>query len=133
MAKSSNLEITFKNLWTCRRIDGSRGEPAKLILEEELRFHPIRRWRFDFAHIDALVAIEIEGGTWVGGRHTRPAGFHKDCEKYNEATLCGWTIFRLTPQMINGDFIEQIQDFILERLEQKKTKKQKKKKNDNRE
>jgi very-short-patch-repair endonuclease len=107
-------------------MDGSRGEPAKLKLEEELRFHPVRRWRFDFAHIEALVAIEIEGGTWVGGRHTRPAGFHKDCEKYNEATLCGWTIFRLTHQMINGEFIERIQDFILERLEQKKTKKQKK-------
>ena len=103
-------------------MEASRERPDDLKLEEEVRFHPVRRWRFDFAHPSTLVAIEIEGGTWVGGRHTRPAGFHKDCEKYNTAALLGWTVFRLTPQMITGDFIEAIQDHILERLEEQNKK-----------
>jgi len=114
---SSNAEIKFLQTWEVRRMEASRERPDDLKLEEEVRFHPVRRWRFDFAHPSTLVAIEIEGGTWVGGRHTRPAGFHKDCEKYNTAALNGWTVFRLTPQMITGDFIEAIQDHILERLE----------------
>lgn len=124
---SSNLEKAFKNIWEVRRMEASRNKPGDLILEEEVRFHPVRRWRFDFAHPQTQVAIEVEGGTWVGGRHTRPAGFHKDCEKYNTATLMGWVIYRLTPQMITGEFIEQIQDFILDRLKEKKTEEPKKK------
>ena len=102
-----------------------------LKLKEEVRFHPTRRWRFDFAHEATLVAIEVEGGTWVGGRHTRPAGFHKDCEKYNAANLLGWTVFRLTPQMIKGEFIQPIQEFILDRLNQQKTTSKRRKNNGN--
>ena len=107
------------------RIDGSKGEPSTLLLEEELRFHPVRRWRFDFAHPEAMVGIEIEGGVWTRGRHIRPQGFIDVWEQYHEAGVCGWSIFRLTPGMITKDILEPIQDFILERLEQKKPKKKK--------
>ena len=37
-------------------------------LEREYRFHHERRWRADFAHVEARVLIEIEGGIWVNGR-----------------------------------------------------------------
>jgi hypothetical protein len=46
------------------------------------------------------VAIEIEGGVWTGGRHTRGSGFVADCEKYNAAAMAGWTVFRLTAEQV---------------------------------
>lgn len=64
---------------------------------KEFRFHPTRRWRFDYAIPDHKVALEVEGGVWSQGRHTRPQGFLGDIEKYNTAGLMGWRVFRTTP------------------------------------
>lgn len=63
----------------------------------EHRFDPERMWRFDYAWPAHRVALEVEGGIWTGGRHTRGAGFVKDCEKYNRATELGWRVFRVQP------------------------------------
>ena len=41
------------------------------IPEREVRFHKTRRWRFDFAYPEKLLAIEIHGGVWSKGRHGR--------------------------------------------------------------
>jgi very-short-patch-repair endonuclease len=79
--------------WQCRT--ASLPEPAR-----EHRFHPTRRWRFDFAWPERKVAAEIEGGTWAGGRHTRGSGFEGDCAKYNAATLAGWRVLRFTSNMV---------------------------------
>lgn len=68
---------------------------------QEFRFHPKRRWRFDFAHTESKTAIEIEGGAWSKGRHTRGLGFIGDMEKYNAATADSWAILRFTPQQMN--------------------------------
>lgn len=64
---------------------------------KEFKFHPIRKWRFDYAIPDHKIALEVEGGVWTGGRHTSSVGFMKDMEKYNTATLMGWRVFRTTP------------------------------------
>ena len=48
-----------------------------------------------------MVAAEIEGGTWVKGRHNRPKGFADDCEKYNVALLRGWRVLRFTADHVN--------------------------------
>jgi len=69
----------------------------------EWKFHPVRRWRFDFADPTILLAIEIDGGTWVQGRHNTGAGYAKDAEKYNEAIRLGWAVLRFTPQMVRKD------------------------------
>jgi hypothetical protein len=66
----------------------------------EHRFHGERRWRFDYAYPEYLIAIEIEGGVWIDGRHTRGGGFEGDCEKYNSAACLGWRLLRFTPAMI---------------------------------
>ena len=63
----------------------------------ELRFHPTRDWCFDFAIVEAKVAVEVEGGLYNGGRHFRPEGFLRDMEKYNEAAACGWLLIRVLP------------------------------------
>lgn len=69
--------------------------------EREHRFHPVRKWRFDFAYPQWLIAIEVEGGIWVQGRHSRGLGFEKDREKYAEALILGWRVLSVTPKMIN--------------------------------
>lgn len=67
-----------------------------------------RKWRFDIAFPHVKIAFEVEGGTWVGGRHINPIGYAKDCEKYNAATRQGWKVYRLTPGMISQDYIESL-------------------------
>lgn len=64
---------------------------------KEYRFHPTRKWRFDYAIPEYKIALEVEGGVWTRGRHTSPKGFLGDIEKYNTATLMGWRVFRTTP------------------------------------
>lgn len=68
--------------------------------EREFLFHRKRKWRFDLAWPELLIAVEVEGGIWVGGRHVRGEGYEADCEKYNEAQLAGWMVLRFTPGMI---------------------------------
>ena len=67
----------------------------------EYRFAPPRRWRFDLAWPAHRVAVEVEGGSFVGGRHSRGAGFERDAEKYNEAALEAWLVLRVTPRMVD--------------------------------
>ena len=72
-------------------------------LPEPLRehvFHRGRRWRFDYCWLESKVAVEIDGGTWVGGRHTSGAGYEADCSKFNQAVIDGWKIFRFTTNMV---------------------------------
>jgi very-short-patch-repair endonuclease len=73
----------------------------------EYRFMPPRRFRFDFAFPDSKVALELEGGTWIGGRHNRGQGYENDCEKYSEAAIRGWKVIRATGRMVkDGTAIE---------------------------
>ncbi len=57
-----------------------------------------RRWRFDLAWPDRKLALEVEGGVWIRGRHNRPMGFIRDIEKYNTAQNMGWKVLRVTGQ-----------------------------------
>lgn len=66
------------------------------VMQREFCFHPVRKWRFDFAWEGPLLAVEVEGGKWTRGRHQTPQGFQEDLEKYNAAALLGWTVLRYT-------------------------------------
>lgn len=77
----------------------------------EYKFHPIRKWRFDFAWFDdkaeVYVAMEIEGGLFVNGRHSRGRTMINDMEKYNNATLLGWKVYRFsTDEIKNGEAVK---------------------------
>lgn len=77
--------------------------------QAEVRFHPQRRWRLDFAWPQYRLAVEVEGGAFVAGRHVRGAAFEADCEKANEALLAGWRVLRVTPRQIeDGRAVEWI-------------------------
>jgi very-short-patch-repair endonuclease len=58
-------------------------------LTREYRFHPDRRWRFDFAFPSVRVAVEVDGK-----RHRTYSGIRSDCEKLNEAARLGWRVLR---------------------------------------
>lgn len=76
----------------------------------EKRFHPSRRWRFDFVIIGLdKVAVEVEGGVWSGGRHTRGSGYIGDMEKYNEAALRGWKVLRYPASNITTRVIADLE------------------------
>lgn len=68
----------------------------------EYQFDTARRWRFDFAWPDAMIAVEVEGGTHAGGRHTRGDGYARDCEKYNAAALAGWRLLRFPGEHVRS-------------------------------
>lgn len=88
----------------------------KIEVVRELKFHPTRRWKFDFAMPERMLAIECEGGAWSNGRHTRGSGFVADMEKYNEAALLGWSVLRFDSKAIQSG---QAIQFVMKVLEAK--------------
>lgn len=79
----------------------------------EHRFHATRRWRFDLCWPDRLLAVEVDGGAHIRGRHVRPLGYRKDCEKLNAAHEAGWRVLRYVPEQIkSGEAVNQITRII---------------------
>ena len=106
---ASDLEREFDTRW--RQLEGPP-------LFAEYHFAPDRDWRFDRCDPYARVAIEIDGGTWNGGRHVTGAGYAKDCEKLNAAASLGWLVYRLTSDMLRdpdqhlAPIIDKINDLM---------------------
>jgi len=95
----SPLERRFAAMW--QQLDGPP-------LEREYRFAAPRRWRADFANVAARVLVELEGGTYSNGRHTRHAGYKADAEKYNAAQRLGWQVYRYTGDMITAEALTDL-------------------------
>jgi very-short-patch-repair endonuclease len=77
-----------------------------------------RKWRFDFAWPEERLAVEVEGGIWTQGRHTRGSTFENELRKYNRAALAGWCVLRLSTEMIveNGRSMDEGIGYVLEAL-----------------
>ena len=90
------------------------GLPAPIT---EHKFHDVRKWRFDFCWPEQKLALEVEGGIFVGGRHGRGAGMKKDMEKYNAACVLGWRVLRVIPQDL---CMQETVDMLRECLKGKK-------------
>lgn len=83
----------------------------------EFMFHPTRKWRIDFAWPDLKLALEVEGGVYTqkGGGHRSISGWDANQEKYNELTVMGWFLLRVTPdqlQLKNGMAIGWLKRFF---------------------
>jgi len=75
----------------------------------EHKFHKTRKWRFDMAFLEDMIAIEVQGGVFSGGRHSRGAGMRKDYEKHNQAVLYGWRMIYVLPeQVLKADLVNLI-------------------------
>lgn len=74
-----------------------------------------RNWRVDFAWPDRRLIVEVEGGVYTGGRHTRPSGFVKDIEKYNALTEAGWKVLRFSRREVkSGEALNVIERVLKE-------------------
>lgn len=66
-------------------------------------FHPLRRYRADFAYVPERLLIEVDGGIWLDkGGHTTGAGYQRDRERDCEAVSLGYTVLRVTPAMVKS-------------------------------
>ena len=75
----------------------------------EWYFAKPRMWRFDYAWPEFRLALEVEGGIWTQGRHTRGAGALKDLEKYSEAAILGWRIIYCVPDDLATVGLDRVQ------------------------
>ena len=99
MKSPSSAERTFLFYWRVLGMEDDGIEQP----QREYRGIKGRRFRFDFAWPLSKVVVEIDGGVFVKGAHTRGVGYEKDCEKQNLAVAQGWKYFRLTPGMLKRD------------------------------
>lgn len=84
-----------------------------LNFEREYKFHPTRKWRFDFANLDKKLAIELHGAIYTRGRHSRGAGIEGDMEKINAAQELGWDVFCFSAGMVKtGKAVQQIEHML---------------------
>jgi hypothetical protein len=74
-------------------------------IQPEYQFHLTRKWRIDVALLDHDIAIEIDGGAWIQGRHGRGTGIEKDNEKYAALAIAGWRLIRCTPGQVKKGLV----------------------------
>ena len=85
---------------------------AQIPFQEEFRFEPKRRWRFDFL-VDNF-GIEIVGGLWMKrSGHSQGRAQLDDMEKFNHAALLGYRVLQFSPDQVkSGEAIGFIEKCI---------------------
>jgi very-short-patch-repair endonuclease len=86
---------------------GDYSEPVR-----QHKFHPERKWRFDFAWPDLKVAVEIHGGGFVRGGHNRGRGMMNDCEKIRAAHAMGWIVMPVASVELDERPAQVMEDII---------------------
>lgn len=90
--------------------------------ETQVLVAPPRRWRWDGAWPDRMLAYEIQGATWAQGKHTRHDGYAIDCEKANEGLLVGWRCLRFDADMVNdGRALRWIEQALAKEADDQRT------------
>ena len=99
-------------------------EQAGIPFEREFAFAKSmgRRWRADFIvpfpsmphgtmTLLPSIFVEIDGGGYVGGRHSTGKGIEADAEKASAAAILGYRVIRVTPRQVEDgralDWIRQ--------------------------
>lgn len=101
----SDLEETLAFQLKALGIDG---------FEREFKFDDSRKWRADFAWpLPTGLLVEVDGGTWTNGRHTRGKGFEEDARKHNKAALMGYVTLRFTSSQVkSGEAVDVISTYL---------------------
>ena len=82
--------------------------------QKEHRWHPVRKFRADYAWPEFKLILEVEGGVWSKGKHGRGSGIIKDMEKSNEAAMLGWRTLRCLPKELHTAKVREIIKLAME-------------------
>ena len=93
MPNKSDFELMFEE----------QVKELKTPYATQYKFSDDRKWTCDFYLPKYKLLVEIEGGVWIMGRHSRGAGFVKDCEKYNTAVCKGYSVMRMPTQWVKNN------------------------------
>lgn len=106
--KQSHLERRFANIWM-------EIAPELPLAREVSGIVPGRRYRYDFAYHPAKVLFEVNGGTYAKGRsgHSSHAGISRDADKTNRGQMAEYTVFLLTTDQLNREYISELIQFCL--------------------
>jgi hypothetical protein len=75
----------------------------------EFRFHAVRKFRFDYAWPQHMVAVEVDGAIFGGASgHNTGIGIARDADKNNLAVEGGWRLIRLTEKSNLDDEIRRL-------------------------
>lgn len=58
-----------------------------------------RRWRFDYL-LAGWLAVEVIGGVWTRGHHSRGRSQLDDMERRNAAQMLGFCVLEFSPQQV---------------------------------
>lgn len=102
------LENRFLEIW--QRLGGP-------VVTREWKFHPTRKWRFDFALLEKQIAFEVQGGLYDSDKgHRAFASVQRDYEKFNAAMILGWKVFQLSsPMLKDAEYMQKLVDFCRRR------------------
>jgi very-short-patch-repair endonuclease len=77
-----------------------------------------RPWRADFTWPAHKIVVEVQGGAFGGGRHTRGVGYTTDLQKSLLLQADGWLCMGLTAGMVedpSGFWIKQVGQAVEQR------------------
>jgi hypothetical protein len=82
--------------------------------EREYKFHPSRRFRFDYAWPAQMIAVELQGGVWgKKSGHNSGTGIIAEMEKSNQAQMLGWQVYKFfVDQVKSGEAIQFMQSIL---------------------
>ena len=117
-AYGSDLEKAFARAW----LQWCPGIPAPVTQFSEIPpwldyLHEVRKrekprsrpWRADFCWPAQQIVLEVQGGAFSGGRHTRGIGYTTDLQKSALLIAGGWQFYGFTAEMVrakNGRWIK---------------------------
>ena len=102
----SQLEALF---WLQLLANGVRADWA-----QQVKAIPGRNFKFDFACEKLRILVELQGGNYQHGAHSRPMGLKRDYQKANLAQRHGWTIYQFDSDSVrDGEAIM----FVMEEYE----------------
>lgn len=99
--KREKRERQFKHYWDKHGLEGVRVFYDMEGQREHVMINlPEAKSRFDVVFPDYRLAVEIQGGTAIGGRHSRVEGYDADSKKNNLAISKGWAVVAITSVML---------------------------------
>ena len=107
MSNQSDLEVKLDE-----QLRGA-GNTIPQGYQRQYKFCPVRRWAADFSWTERHLVVEVDGGTFIGGRHNTGVGMHNDIVRSNWLQIHGWTLLRGDTTMVkDGSLLAVVMEFF---------------------